>query len=199
MDWIDEEARFASASFDAGAFAKETFSECDVKEAEQIRADLKEKQQQTTSELISIVKKNYVRFSDSAKESASVESELSQLSGLMAELQSSLVAMKNNVVFGFENRKETRSQDSRSETKESSDGRVQFLAEAELELDVLLSERRLEAAVALLEQAQGPLEALRKRLLTERENTTKMASLTLTRIESRVSQVLFDPSHTCSS
>lgn len=32
MDWIDEEARFASPSFNAADFAKETFVECEVKE-----------------------------------------------------------------------------------------------------------------------------------------------------------------------
>jgi hypothetical protein len=138
-------------------------------------------------------------------------------------------------VFGFAARKEERSLESRVEAKaseQSGDGggasvaRVQFLAESELELDVLLSERRLEgfvfyfyfyfcciigfvifktncvffhllitkknklAAVALLEQAQGPLEALRRRLLSERESANnKNAHLTLSRIESRISQV----------
>lgn len=55
--------------------------------AELVRADLQEKRTATMNELVSIVKKNYVRFSESAKESAAVETELSGLSGLMAELQ----------------------------------------------------------------------------------------------------------------
>jgi hypothetical protein len=101
MDWTDEEAKFASVSFNANEFAKDIFAECDVKEAEQVRADLSDKRTSTMNELVSIVKKNYIRFSDSAKESAAVETELSGLGGLMAELQSSLVAMKvvNVVVF----------------------------------------------------------------------------------------------------
>lgn len=43
--------------------------------------------------------------------------------------------------------------------------------------------------MALLEQAQGPLEALRKRMLTERDSSSKAANVTLMRIESRIAQV----------
>ncbi len=194
MDWVEEEARFASSSFSAADFVKEVFVENTVEEAEQIRRDLQDKRAATSAELVQIVQKNYVRFSDTAKESAAVEADLSGLRGLMSELLSSLTAMKSSAVFGFEARKENSRETGASgngdnkEEEASWNARVQYVAEAELELDVLLSERRLEAAVALLEQAQGPLEVLRKRLLSERD-TMRSEHLTLSRIESRITQV----------
>jgi hypothetical protein len=194
MDWVDEEARFASSSFVAADFVKEAFVENTVEEVEQIRRDLQDKRAATSAELVQIVQKNYVRFSDTAKESAAVETELSGLRGLMSELLSSLVALKTTAAFGFESRKESTREaatSAKTESKEeeaSRKARVQYVAEAELELDVLLSERRLEAAVALLEQAQGPLEVLRKRLLAERD-TMPSEHLTLSRMECRITQV----------
>lgn len=96
---------------------------------------------------------------------------MSSLSGLFNELHENMVALKA-VKFGFEARLEQKkeaatslsSSSVASKEDDSWKTRVQYVQETELELDVMLSERRLEAAVALIEQSQGPLEALKKRV-----------------------------------
>ena len=189
MDWYEDEARFMRSDFDAKQYVMGTFAEETADEALNVRRDLLEKKQETAAQLVELVKKNYFQFLDTAQESNRIEEQLAGLRGMFTELHGTLVSMKS-IDFGFETRKTMVKNESAAVDKEAEvwKQRVAYVAEAELELDVLLSERRLEAAVALLEQARGPLEVLRRKIHAEHEQDSPDL-VTLQRIEARISQV----------
>jgi hypothetical protein len=148
--WVDEE-RFSQAGFSPDLYVQETFNENSANDCELVVRELREKKASLAGQMVSNVQKNYHRFSETAREAGEIEAELANLRGLFVEWNSCLNAAKATK-FQFDKQRRHKSEQHKAEDSRKKDANLAFVSDVELELAVLLSERRLEAAVALIEQ-----------------------------------------------